>query len=262
MRRWITAMLTAALVLWGAVPAMAMRGGPPEYDVAFFLAAEFDEVEVDTVRNLHDEGLGFGAIFRLTIVALLTGHSLDDIVDAATDDDGKPSDELGDLLSGIDPALLDGLPENLGRIIANAHRKAHGLDPLPAEPPKKPAPPPPPPPTEKPDDQKADDHEESKDDGEHDESKDDGYHDDSKDESKDDGSGGMTGEEFEQRYKELEARKAEAYEVYKQCIKESETTLYAGKDAVYAEIERLTIEKQQKVEAVYAQLKEATTDEE
>jgi hypothetical protein len=114
MRRWITASLTAALVLWGAMPAMAYHGGPSEYDIAFFIAAEFDEVEVDTVRNLHDSGLGYGGILRMTVVALASGHTLEEIVDAAVDEDGELSDDLGELLRSLDPALLEGLPKNLG----------------------------------------------------------------------------------------------------------------------------------------------------
>ena len=280
MRRWLGAVLTAAIVVWGAAPAMALNHHGGEFDVSFFLAAEFDQVEVDTVRNLHDAGLGFGEIFRLTIAAVVTGQSLDEVVETSVGDDGELTDEFEAFLRNVDPVLLEGLPKNLGQIIASAHRKGHGHD----EPTGKPERPetdrpesqgkpgqsgdadkPAPPDTgEKPDkgDRPDKDDKPDKDeaDHEHDEDGDDVDKDEADHEHDDDDSDEMTSDEFRERFAELEGRKAAAYEQYKVCVRQSEEQLHPAKEGVYAEIESLTRQKEQRLGELYDSLKKAESD--
>jgi len=87
--------------------------------IAEVIAAEFDASQED-VLALHEQGIGFGAIFKLYLLAAAGETTVEALLSAAEADGGfafgKRFKEMGDLESG---------PKNLGQIVSDSHRPEH-----------------------------------------------------------------------------------------------------------------------------------------
>jgi len=129
----IAAAVVATLTAW-ALPAFADEaGGDPDdessgfLDVAFALSAEFD-LEVEDVQELHEMGIGFGAMFLLQGLSQAQDQSVWDTIIGMTGEDGTLSFGFGKLRRSLDEAqlaILEGLPKNLGQLISASHRPDH-----------------------------------------------------------------------------------------------------------------------------------------
>lgn len=79
-------------------------------------------VPVEEVTALHDQGIGFGALFKLYKLACATGADVNDLIAGIEEDGGgwsfgKRFSELTD----EEKAQCEGLPKNLGQSISGRH---------------------------------------------------------------------------------------------------------------------------------------------
>ena len=145
-------LLVVALVAW-ALPAAAdeepVVAGEPVIPpgiakIAAAIAGVFDTV-VDEITGagdpggwiteegvlaLHANGIGFGAIYRLALLAWAQGRTVEELLAerATADEDGDAGLGIGRLTRDLDEAVLAlivNLPRNLGQAIAAGHRPTH-----------------------------------------------------------------------------------------------------------------------------------------
>lgn len=134
-RRILLTVLVLLLVAW-AVPAGAQEEPPAtaEPDVAAGLlkvagaiSAVFDLI-VDQILGAHEEGIGFGAIFKLGLLATAQGLTLEESLAGLTGPDGERHFGFGQAFRQLDDeqwVLLEGLPKNLGQAVAAGNRPDH-----------------------------------------------------------------------------------------------------------------------------------------
>jgi hypothetical protein len=118
----------AVLVAIGVVPALA-NGEDPEAakKVATILAEEF-EVDIEAITDLHDEGIGYGAIFKLQALALALGVDVETLLADLTNESGEYAFGFGKFKKSLteeQQAILDSLPRNLGQIVSAANKAEH-----------------------------------------------------------------------------------------------------------------------------------------
>jgi hypothetical protein len=117
----------AFMVVALAAPAMAAHAGP--MIVGDAITEEF-ELEPGEVQELHDMGIGYGAIFKLQVYAYALGITVEELlatleVDPETGEYVFNFGELEQSLTEEQLALLDDLPQNLGEIVSAAARPDH-----------------------------------------------------------------------------------------------------------------------------------------
>jgi hypothetical protein len=95
---------------------------------AELLAAEFG-VSADAVLALHDQGIGWGALFKLYAFARAKGVTVDDLVAAApTDASGEKEFAFGEMkksLTAEEATVLADGPKNLGQLVSGNHKNGH-----------------------------------------------------------------------------------------------------------------------------------------
>ena len=153
---------TAVAVVVGAVTALADKGGPghgvdhgvanglqdeggadvveaQDNDngndgegaeaVAQAIADAFDDVSQEDVLALHEEGIGFGAIFKLYLLAAAGGTTVEALMSEAEADGEFAFGERFKELAGEVSALTageDGMPKNLGGVVSEAKKADAG----------------------------------------------------------------------------------------------------------------------------------------
>jgi hypothetical protein len=112
-------------------PAGGGTGGSAQAK-ADLLATEFG-VTSSSVMGLHEQGIGFGALFQLYAIARAKGVSVDSLLaTAATGADGKIGLALGELkrsLTEVQLATLENEPKNLGQLVSASHKPPHANKP-------------------------------------------------------------------------------------------------------------------------------------
>lgn len=99
--------------------------GNGEEKIAQAIADEF-EVTPEEVLARHDEGIGFGALFKLYQLARAQGMTVDELLATIpTGDDGEPAFGFGNLrkdLTEEEQAVLEEGPKNLGELVSDASK--------------------------------------------------------------------------------------------------------------------------------------------
>ncbi len=134
-RRALLAMLSLLAVLVWALPAGATEEVPPvsENDAPGVLQvinviSSLFSLPTDEVAALHEQGVGFGALFKLQLLARAQNKSVAELIAAATGPDGEIDFAFGQAMHQLTPeqlALIEGLPKNLGQAVAAMHRSDH-----------------------------------------------------------------------------------------------------------------------------------------
>ena len=109
-----------------AVSAQDADDGEGAQKVAQVIADAFGVSEED-VLALHEQGIGFGALFKLYVLGAATGTSVDGLLaTVSTNGDGerefafgKLFKEMADEVSALS-AGEDGVPRNLGQAVSNS----------------------------------------------------------------------------------------------------------------------------------------------
>ena len=100
--------------------------GNGEEKIAQAIADEF-EVTQEEVLARHDEGIGFGALFKLYQLAQAQGMTVDELLATLpTGEDGQPEFGFGQLrkeLTEDEQAVLEEGPKNLGELVSAASKK-------------------------------------------------------------------------------------------------------------------------------------------
>jgi hypothetical protein len=94
--------------------------------VATAIAGEF-EVSPDEVMAFHDEGIGFGALFKLYNIARARGMSVQELLATLEKEDGEYAFGFGNLkksLTDEELATLEEGPKNLGELVSAASKKS------------------------------------------------------------------------------------------------------------------------------------------
>lgn len=93
-------------------------------NIAGVIASEFGTTP-EEVMSLHEQGIGFGALFKLYSLARATGVSVTDLLASMPQDEdghefafGKAFKELTDEQA----ATLESGPKNLGQLVSNSHK--------------------------------------------------------------------------------------------------------------------------------------------
>ena len=87
--------------------------------VAQAIADEFGAGQ-EEVLALHEQGIGFGALFKLYSLARATGTTVDDLL-ASIDGDGYAFGKRFKELTEEQQAVLDAGPKNLGQLVSASH---------------------------------------------------------------------------------------------------------------------------------------------
>lgn len=99
--------------------------GNGEEKVATAIADEFG-VTPEEVLAQHDEGIGFGALFKLYQLALAQGMTVEELLATIpTGEDGEPAFGFGQLrkdLTEEEQAILEEGPKNLGELVSGASK--------------------------------------------------------------------------------------------------------------------------------------------
>ena len=99
--------------------------------VAQAIADAFDDVSQEDVLALHEEGIGFGAIFKLYLLAAAGDTTVEALQSAAEGDGGfafgKLFKEEADGVSALS-AGEDGIPKNLGQAVSDGENDDEGAD--------------------------------------------------------------------------------------------------------------------------------------
>jgi hypothetical protein len=88
--------------------------------------AEQFGVSEDEVLQLHKEGAGFGAIFKVYQLAKVTGVSASALVASFPRVNGEPEPGFGDLFAALtddQKSRLEDGPKNLGQLVSAAAKK-------------------------------------------------------------------------------------------------------------------------------------------
>ncbi|MEX0826220.1 MAG: hypothetical protein WD184_05660 [Acidimicrobiia bacterium] len=117
------AMIALTLV---AVAAPAMAAHTEEMMVGDAITEAF-ELDDAVVHDLHEAGIGYGAIFLLQMYAYATGMTVEELlaemeIDPETGEYAFNFGELQQSLTEEQLALLEDLPKNLGQIVSAANR--------------------------------------------------------------------------------------------------------------------------------------------
>ena len=134
-RRILLTVLVLLLVAW-AVPAGADEDpattGDPDGPVGLLKVARAIEAVfgliVDQAVSLHEEGIGFGAIFKLGLLATAQGLPLEELLSGFAGSDGERHFGFGRAFRQLTDeqwALLEVFPKNLGRAVAAGQRPDH-----------------------------------------------------------------------------------------------------------------------------------------
>ncbi len=97
--------------------------GKGEQQVAQAIATEFG-VSVSDVMALHDQGIGFGAIFKLYAIAKAKGMSVNDLLASIQGTNGQHNFAFGKLINSLTDAqraALESGPKSLGQLVSAAH---------------------------------------------------------------------------------------------------------------------------------------------
>src|SRR3990170_2089062 len=90
--------------------------------VAQAIADAFDDVSQEDVLALHEEGIGFGAIFKLYLLAAAGGTTVDDLLATMdADADGEFEFAFGKRFKDLTEeqrAVLESGPKNLGQLVS------------------------------------------------------------------------------------------------------------------------------------------------
>ena len=97
-----------------------------EQNVADVIGSTFDNASQGDVLALHDAGFGFGAIFKLYLLAAANSTSVDALLDTIpTNADGKYQFAFGKLFKELTDEVTvfadgeDGMPKNLGKAVSD-----------------------------------------------------------------------------------------------------------------------------------------------
>ena len=95
--------------------------------IADAFSTEGEEILVGDVSALREEGIGFGALFKLYALAAAMDTSVEEVLALRQQGMG-----FGELRNALDPdqlAILESLPKNLGRIVADLNKpEGNGTD--------------------------------------------------------------------------------------------------------------------------------------
>jgi len=90
--------------------------------IAEAIAEEFDTTS-ELVLALHDEGIGFGAIFKLYLIARAKGMTVDELLAEIEEDGGGFAfGKLKKSLSEEEMEIFEEGPKNLGALVSGANR--------------------------------------------------------------------------------------------------------------------------------------------
>jgi len=95
------------------------EAGAGAEQVAQAIADEFGAGQ-EEVLALHEQGIGFGALFKLYSLARATGTTVDDLL-ASIDGDGYAFGKRFKELTEEQQAVLDAGPKNLGQLVSASH---------------------------------------------------------------------------------------------------------------------------------------------
>lgn len=103
--------------------------GREQASVADIIADEF-HADSDDVMDLHEQGLGYGVIFKLYAIADAKDMDVDDFIDSLGErPNGKPAFAYGQAKKSLDEdeaeELADG-PKNLGQLVSASRNAKHG----------------------------------------------------------------------------------------------------------------------------------------
>ncbi len=94
-------------------------------DIAQVIADAFGSSQ-EEVLAMHDEGIGFGAMFKLRALAAAMGMSVDELLSTIpTDGDGGYEFGFGELrkaLTDDEQAVYESGPKNLGKLVSDSKR--------------------------------------------------------------------------------------------------------------------------------------------
>ena len=100
--------------------------------VAQAIADAFDDVSQEDVLALHEEGIGFGAIFKLYLLAAAGGTTVDDLLATMdADADGEFEFAFGKRFKDLTEeqrAVLESGPKNLGQAVSDGENDDKGAD--------------------------------------------------------------------------------------------------------------------------------------
>jgi hypothetical protein len=109
-----------------------LSGGPSAPDKAALIADAFG-VSPDAVLAHHNQGFGWGALFKLYAFARAKGVSVDQLIAAApTDGAGKKEFAFGDMkqsLTAEQVVIFEEGPKNFGQLMSSSRRNSHARTP-------------------------------------------------------------------------------------------------------------------------------------
>lgn len=99
--------------------------------IAGLIAGALEDVEEDEVLTLHEEeGIGFGALFKLCALAAAMDITVAELLTTmGTDGDGEYEFRFGELRNSLTPDQQDALesgPKNLGQLVSAGHHEENG----------------------------------------------------------------------------------------------------------------------------------------
>jgi hypothetical protein len=111
-----------------AAPAMASHTNGPMM-VGDAITEEF-ALAPEEVHDLHEMGIGYGAIFKLQVYAIALGADVETLlatmeVDPETGEYDFAFGELKKTLTDEQLVLIEDLPKNLGQIVSESNRPDH-----------------------------------------------------------------------------------------------------------------------------------------
>jgi hypothetical protein len=92
--------------------------------VATAIADEF-EVTPEEVMAFHDDGIGFGALFKLYAIADAKGMTVEELLATLENEDGEYAFAFGNLKKSLteeELAILEEGPKNLGELVSAASK--------------------------------------------------------------------------------------------------------------------------------------------
>ena len=99
--------------------------------VAQVIANEFGATQ-EEVLALHDQGIGFGALFKLYALAKAKGMSVNDLLATLpTNSGGEFEFAFGKMMKSLtdeEMAALEGGPKNLGELVSASHKAENAPD--------------------------------------------------------------------------------------------------------------------------------------
>ena len=139
-KRPILAVILLLVLLAWALPASASEDAPgtsePDppgtiHQVVQVILSVFSlpTAPPDQITALHDQGIGFGAIFKLELLAKAQSTTVDQLILNLIGTDGEIGFSFGQAFRQLTPAQLELIKDfpyrNLGQAIAATHRPSH-----------------------------------------------------------------------------------------------------------------------------------------